>query len=208
MPCDVICISHADGAGGRQVGKLVAERLGYRYVDEEIVARAAAKGGISPADVADEEQRKSALVRLVRELGRGVATESYGFPGPAGPASAAPAPDAVRSLIQDAIAETASTGKVVIVAHAAARALSGKTGVLRVLVSASPETRAGRVAEAQELELKDAKRAIADADAARADYLRRFYDVRSEQPADYDLVVNTDAVTFERAVELVALAAT
>jgi cytidylate kinase len=208
VPSNVICISHADGAGGRQVGKLVAERLGYRYVDEEIVARAAAKGGISPADVADEEQRKSALVRLVRELGRGVATESYGFPGPVGPASTAPAPDAVRSLIQDAIAETASTGKVVIVAHAAARALSGKTGVLRVLVSASPETRAGRVAEAQELELRDAKRAIADADAARADYLRRFYDVRSEQPADYDLVVNTDALTFERAVELVALAAT
>lgn len=208
MPCNVICISHADGAGGRQVGKLVAERLGYRYVDEEIVARAAAKGGISPADVADEEQRKSALVRLVRELGRGAATESYGFPGPAGPASTAPAPDAVRSLIQDAIAETASTGKVVIVAHAAARALSEKAGVLRVLVSASPGTRARRVAEEQELELRDAKRRIADSDAARADYLRRFYDVRSEQPADYDLVVNTDSLTIERAVELVALAAT
>jgi cytidylate kinase len=207
MPCSVICISHADGAGGREIGQRVAERLGFRYVDEEIVARAAAKGGISPADVADVEQRKSALIRLLRELGRGVATESYGFPGPTGPASTAPAPDAIRSLIQDAIVETASSGRVVLVAHAAARALSEKTGVLRVLVSASPETRAHRVAEAEEIELKDAKRAIADADAARADYIRRFYDVRSEQPTDYDLVVNTDTLSFERAVELVALAA-
>jgi cytidylate kinase len=207
MPCSVICISHADGAGGREIGQRVAERLGFRYVDEEIVARAAAKGGISPADVADVEQRKSALIRLLRELGRGVATESYGFPVSHGPASTAAAPDAIRSLIQDAIVETASSGRVVLVAHAAARALSEKTGVLRVLVSASPETRAHRVAEAEEIELKDAKRAIADADAARADYIRRFYDVRSEQPTDYDLVVNTDTLSFERAVELVALAA-
>jgi cytidylate kinase len=207
MPCAVICISRADGAGGRAIGRLVAERLGFRYVDEEIVARAAAKGGISPADVADEEQRKSALVRLLRELGRGAATESYGFTGPASPASSAPAPDAIRGLVQDAIVETATSGRVVIVAHAAARTLSGDPGVLRVLVSASPEARARRVAEAQELELKEARRAIADSDTARADYIRRFYDVRSEQPTDYDLVINTDAVTFERAAELVALAA-
>jgi cytidylate kinase len=207
MPCSVICISRADGAGGREIGRLVAERLGFRYVDEEIVARAAAKGGISPADIADEEQRKSALVRLLRELGRGAATESYGFTGPGGLASSAPPPDAIRGLVQDAIVETAAAERVVIVAHAAARALSGNSGVLRVLVSASPETRARRVAEAQELELKEARRAIADSDAARADYLRRFYDVRSEQPTDYDLVVNTDMLSFERAVELVALAA-
>ncbi len=207
MACSVICISHADGAGGRQVGKLVAERLGLRYVDEEIVARAAAKGGISPAEVADEEQRKSALVRLLRELGRGAATESYGFAGPAAPASTAPAPDAVRGLIQDAIADVAAHGDAVIVAHAAARALPDKTGVLRVLVTASPESRAQRVADAEELEPKDARRAIADSDAARADYLKRFYGVGDEQSTDYDLVVNTDALSFEQAVELVALAA-
>ena len=207
MACSVICISHADGAGGRQVGRLVAERLGLRYVDEEIVARAAVKGGISPAEVADEEQRKSALVRLLRELGRGAATESYGFAGPAAPASTAPAPDAVRGLIQDAIAEVAADGDAVIVAHAAARALPDKTGVLRVLVTASPESRAQRVADADELEPKDARRAIADSDAARADYLKRFYGVGSEQSTDYDLVVNTDALSFEQAVDLVALAA-
>jgi cytidylate kinase len=207
VACSVICISHADGAGGRQVGKLVAERLGLRYVDEEIVAWAAAKGGISPADVADEEQRKSALVRLLRELGRGAATESYGFAGPAGPASTAPAPDEVRGLIQDAIADVAAHGDAVIVAHAAARALRDKTGVLRVLVTASPESRAQRVADADELEPKDARRAIADSDAARAAYLKRFYGVGNEQSTDYDLVVNTDALSFEQAVELVALAA-
>jgi hypothetical protein len=42
----VVCISHATGSGGGEVGRLVAERLGFLYVDDEIVAQAAAKGGI------------------------------------------------------------------------------------------------------------------------------------------------------------------
>ena len=61
----LVCISHAEGAGGEEVGRLVADRLGFVYVDEEIVARAAARGGIDPADVADEERRKSLLERVL-----------------------------------------------------------------------------------------------------------------------------------------------
>ena len=61
MTCRVVCISHATGAGGEEVGRLVAERLGFLYVDEEIVAGAAATGGINPDDVADEERRSRSL---------------------------------------------------------------------------------------------------------------------------------------------------
>ena len=41
VTCQVVCISHAPGAGGEEVGRLVAERLGLLYVDDDIVARAA-----------------------------------------------------------------------------------------------------------------------------------------------------------------------
>ena len=37
------------GAGGEQVGRLVADRLGFTYIDEEIVSRTAAKAGIDAA---------------------------------------------------------------------------------------------------------------------------------------------------------------
>ena len=42
----------------------MAAKLNVRYLDDEIIARAAAKGGVSPADVADAEQRKSLLPRM------------------------------------------------------------------------------------------------------------------------------------------------
>ena len=207
MGCRAICISRAEGAGGAHVAHLVAEQLGFDYIDEEIIGRAAAKGGISPADVADEERRKSALSRLLREVGRGGGAESYGFFGPAGPPAEGDVSDAIRGLIQDAIEETAERGNVVIVAHAASRALTGQPDVLRVLVTASHETRTQRLSESRALEPKEAEKTIKEADAARADYLRRFYNVPTELPTQYDLVVNTDVLSVEQAAELVVLAA-
>jgi len=42
----VICISRAIGAGGDAIGKLVAERLGFLYVDEQIIMLAARQAQI------------------------------------------------------------------------------------------------------------------------------------------------------------------
>ena len=41
-------------------------------------------------------------------------------------------------------------------------------------------------------------------DVARRDYLRRFYDIGDELPTHYDLVVNTDVLTVEKAAGLVS----
>jgi cytidylate kinase len=95
----------------------------------------------------------------------------------------------------------------VIVAHAASYAIGRGDTILRVFVTASPETRTTRVAEAEGLDQAEAARAIKESDAGRADYLKRFYDVREESPTHYDLVLNTDAVPVEQAAELISRAA-
>ncbi len=53
MARTVVCVSRSLGAGGEDVGRLVADRLGYVYVDEDVIARAAALGGIDLERVAD-----------------------------------------------------------------------------------------------------------------------------------------------------------
>ena len=93
-----------------------------------------------------------------------------------------------------------------IAAHAASHALADRTDVVRVLVTASPETRRARVAAERGLAEKDAAKAVDRSDAARADYLKRFYGAKRELPTQYDLVVNTDRLTPDEAVELVVLA--
>ena len=207
MACTVVCISHAAGAGGEEVGRLVADRLGFLYVDEEIVARAAAKGGLDAADVADEEKRKSFAVRALNALAQG-GGEAWAL-GTTGPLTAWDELDSddVRTLIRETIEQTAARGRAVIVAHAASHAIGGRDAVLRVLVTASSKTRTARVAEQEGVDQAGAARALKDSDAGRADYLKRFYDIRDESPTHYDLVLNTDTLSLEQAAELISRAA-
>ena len=204
MACSVVCVSHTTGSGGDEVGKLLAERLGYLYVDEDIVARAAAAGGLEPGEVADEERRKSYATRVLETLAEG-GGDAWTLAATAGMEVVRPAD--VRALIRETVVQTAARGNVVIVAHAASHAVGPGPQMLRVLVTASPETRAKRVAETERLDEAQAARTIKDSDAGRRDYLKRFYSVDPESPTDYDVVVNTDHLSTEQAAEIVLRAA-
>jgi cytidylate kinase len=204
VPCNVICISHATGSGGDEVGRLAAERLGFLHVDEEIVARAAARGGISPADVADEERRKSLTARilgLIADGGSSTMALSGALPFVIEDETSS---GEIQALIREAIEQTAARGNVVITAHAASHTLKPSARTLRVLVTASPSTRAQRVSELAAVDIARAGRTVKAADAGRRDYLKRFYDVAEELPTHYDLVVNTDGISLEEASALVA----
>jgi cytidylate kinase len=115
--------------------------------------------------------------------------------------------DDYRALILEAIARTADEGEVVIVAHAASMALAGREGVLRVLVTSPTEVRARRLADTGDGDQAAAARAVQRDDAARAHYLKRFHGVDPELPTHYDLVINTAALGFDQAAEIVLRAA-
>jgi len=207
VPARVIAISRTTGAGAEEIAHAVAQELGFRYVDEEIVSRAAEKHGLDEDVVKDAEKRRPVILRLLDE----VATSHVSFGGMAAPA---PTDDSghvlrsetVRAVIRDAIDEAAAQGDVVIVAHAASMALADVDGILRVLVTASPETRARRLA-AGGLKRDDAAKEVRASDRARADYFKRFYGLDAELPTHYDLVVNTDRLQPEQAATIVATAA-
>jgi cytidylate kinase len=208
----VVCISFSDGAGGREVARLVAERLGFRLVDDAIIAHAAREAGVEPGIVADVERRRSIVERIVRDM----AAVDVGAYAQAGfvPASGQPltAGDLLRSsdimeLIKSAIEETAAQGDVVIAAHAASAALQDRDDVLRAFVTGSADRRAGRIAAEDGVEARQAARTVERGDSARSDYLKRFYGQRSELPTSYDLVLNTDRLSGAEAARLIAEAA-
>lgn len=211
----VVCISHATAAGGEPVGQAVAVRLGFRYVDEQIITRAAELAQVDPAVIAAAEKRKRFLERMVDKLAAAqemIGPVALGTLLPVGGVLTEPVmgklvADDARTLIRAAIHEVALRGDAVIVAHAASLALATLPGVLRVLVTASVETRARRLVELQGMSEQAAAALVAETDRNRQDYFRRFYEVRDERPTHYDLVINTDAVTPDEAVELIAFAA-
>lgn len=188
MKASVICVSHTDGAGGDAVGRRVAELLGFRFADESIVVAAANDRGLYPESVAQAE-RQGAGRSLEVDFGRFERTE------------------ALREVIRAAIGRAADGGDVVIASHAASFALAGRPEVLRVLVTASLDTRAARIASAEQVDVRRALKELAGSDKGRTVYLRRFYGVKAEKPTHYDLVVSTDRLTTDEAAGIVVAAA-
>ena len=215
MGFNVVCISRTLAAGGEVIGQAVAQRLGYRYVDEEIVTKAAQKAQVDPHIVAAAEHKRPLLQRLLDALASaqgladpmatasGLPLEFFYQPAPLQPRAT---PDDLRALIRATIIEVASAGDAVIVAHAASMALAGHESVLRVLVTASPETRARRMAAGEGISESDAGVAVAASDRERRDYFRQFYKLKEEQPTRYDIVLNTDVLTPEQTVSLIVAA--
>ncbi len=204
----MVCISRILGAGGTEVGLLVADALGFRHVDEEIVQQAAAAEGLSTEALDEVERRKTFIDKVLQNLALAGGVEGYmvGVSGltPPGPSSD---PTLLRALIRKSIEETADRGDVVIVSHAASYALTNRIDVLRVLVTASPTTRAARVAIDGSHDEKRAAKIIAEDDAGRAAYLKKFYGVERESPTHYDLALNSDSMPTEVIADLVVRAA-
>ena len=206
MPTRVVTVSHATGAGGETIGRTVANDLGFRYIDEEIISLAAQREHVDAAVVADAERRKTFLARLFAGLSETPILDEGGS-GILLDEVAATRSEHLRALIVDAIHETAERGQAVIVSHAASIPLAGRADVLRVLITASADTRAKRIAQDGKRGVSDAVKAIEDSDAGRADYFQRFYGIDRELPTHYDLVINTDTLTAEDAADIIRTAA-
>lgn len=207
MSFKVVCISATDGALRDEIGPAVATGLGFRLVNEQIVAEAAKEAGVAGHVMADVEQSRSVIGRVIHELlSAKPGGVSHGFTVPV-TADSTPPTDSLRGLIRSVIEEIADRGNAVIVAHAASHALEGRPDALRVLITAGPATRRDRIKAERKLSDKEAEKRVARGDANRADYIKRFYQVSPELPTHYDIVLNSDRLSADQAVDIIVRAA-
>ena len=206
MAFQVVTIAMMTGASAERVGRLAAEQLGYQFVNNEILDRAAEQAGVSRQEVAEVEHSPSLISRIMSAIGSSVVPAEYAGP-PLTQDEIDPSPS-YRRLIQGVIREVAARKNVVILAHGASILLAGKPGVLRVLVTASPATRAGRVAAETGNNERQATREIQHSDRERKSFFKRFHNLDEELPTHYDLVINTDVLSSEASARIIAHAAT
>jgi cytidylate kinase len=203
MDCTTISISRALGAGGEEVARAVAQKTGFRLLDDEIIAAASEKAGVSPVTIARVERSPSLIDRILKHLGT--------VPIEAGHGAYTPVPvqanESYEGLIAEVIREVAQAGKAVILAHGGSIALRDTPGVFRALVTGSQPVRAERYAAITGMKDAECRKAIEKSDRERGDYLLRFYDVEHELPTHYDLVVNTDRISSDAAAALIVAAA-
>ena len=79
-------------------------------------------------------------------------------------------------------------------------------GTLRILIVAPLALRVKRVAESSKSDERNAKKEIENYDNSRREFIKRYFHEALENPLDFDMVINTELVTYEDATTLIASA--
>lgn len=189
----VITIGRSYGAGGRSVGKAVAEALGIPYYDSELLEQAAVNSGLSRKflESMDEKSVKPAAI--------------YRYIGFAAEQTAGLETIAARAQ-QEIIEQVAAEGSCVIVGRRADQILKGKKDLFRVFVTAPIEARAKRVAERENLSEQESLQKIKKADKERGAYYNQHPGQEWGAASTYDLCVDTDKLGVQGAAQLIVAA--
>lgn len=197
----LITISRQYGAGGSDVARLAAEQLGWTVVDNELVDRVAARAGLTPAEVAEQEERTPGLLeRIVTAL----AASSSELLTPASAQALKPVEEPrLVKITETVVAEVAAEGKVVLVGRAATAVLAGAHDAIHVRLVAPKPHRIEVVAQRLGVDPQAAEEAIDRTDANRERYHREYYKREWNQASNYHLILNTGVLGYEAAAGLV-----
>ncbi|HEX9376319.1 MAG TPA: cytidylate kinase-like family protein [Actinomycetota bacterium] len=190
----IVTVSRQYGAGGLSVGPALADALGYRFADREVVEQAAARVGLDP-DLAEHlDERVPALVEKVG-LALAAASPEFGLVAPPAADDRLLA-DGVRQVIE-AMAEA---GGFVVVGRGGQVILGDRPDACHLQLVARLGDRAARIARSQSRSVDEAREACRRVDADRAGYVRRFHGADIRDPLLYDAVLNTSRLGIEGAV--------
>ncbi len=197
-----VTISREYGSGGGEISARLAQRLGWRLIDHEIVVRVAKELQVSVAEAAAQDEYATSLLTRILLSMRLIQPNLPVTPPDLLENDLQAYQEALRRVVEAAT----TTGQVVIVGRGSQVLLSGRREVLHVRVVAPLDLRVAYVMRREGLEQAAARERVQLKDRDRVRYLQS---ASHQHPADahlYDLVVNTGVLDLESAVDLICLA--
>ena len=172
-PGVIITIAREHGSSGKQIGKLVAQKLGIPFYYKEMIALAAHESGLDQEFISDIHKNAP---DVLRDLYLSSHVVQY----------------AIKAQEQ-IIRKIADNGSCVIVGRAADHVLRDYDNVIRVFVHAPKEYRIGRVMEVYGDTLQEAKRNLRRSDKARASYYKHISGNGWGDAGNYELTVDSSS---------------
>ena len=170
----IITIAREHGSGGKQIGKLVAEKLGIPFYYKEMMALAAQESGLHKEFITDLTTNSPAALFHSLYLSTDVVQRAV--------------------LAQEKVVKMiASQGSCVIVGRAADYVLQDNPNLLRIFVYAPEEYRIQRIMDIYGDTQEDAKKHVRRSDGARASYYKRVSGNTWGDRKQYDLMINGGA---------------
>lgn len=179
---NVIAIGRQFGSGGHDIGKILAEKLGYDFYDAEIIQMTAGTTGYTPEFVKKKEEimTNSLLYDLVNQMYLNTDRQDE-----------APK-DKIFEAECQVVRNLAKKGNCVIVGRCADYVLRNSGNCLKVFFSAPLMSRIRRVAQRQNISDGEAKATVQKNEKLRADNYRYYTRRMWGAAGNFDLSLNTD----------------
>ena len=194
----IVTIGRQTGSGGREVGQRLAEKLGIRCYDREILTLAAKDSGFDEKIIEHHDERPTNS--LLYSLYMGVAPFSFGGNIAGGEL---PLDNRIFLAQFDAIKKIADEGPCVIVGRCADYALEGHEHLLTVFVLGDEEDRIARLMDQRDITEKEARELMTKGDKNRSNYYNYYANKKWGSSASYDLCVNSSAFGIDGCADLI-----
>jgi cytidylate kinase len=181
----IVTVSHEMGSGGSEIGTALAERLGYRYVDQDMISQAARQYGVGEEKLSQIDETKPSFVERFD-----VETRRY------------------ITVLQSALLDVAEQDNVIIMGRGGQVLLRGIAHVLRLRVMAPFDMRVKRVMKkmagqmGETVDVRTTAEMVRRNDQEKFGRMRYLYDVDWSDPALYEVVLNTEKLSPDAGVEL------
>lgn len=179
---NVIAIGRQFGSGGHDIGKILAEKLGYDFYDAEIIQMTAGTTGYTPEFIKKNEEimTNSLIYDLVNQMYLNADMQDE-----------APK-DKIFEAECQVVRDLAKKGNCVIVGRCADYVLRNSENCLKVFFSAPLMSRIRRVAQRQNISEGEAKATVQKNEKLRADNYRYYTRRMWGAAGNFDLSLNTD----------------
>ena len=179
---NVIAIGRQFGSGGHDIGKILAEKLGYDFYDAEIIQMTAGTTGYTPEFIKKNEEimTNSLIYDLVNQMYLNADMQDE-----------APK-DKIFEAECQVVRDLAKKGNCVIVGRCADYVLRNSGNCLKVFFSAPLVSRIRRVAQRQNISEGEAKATVQKNEKLRADNYRYYTRRMWGAAGNFDLSLNTD----------------
>ncbi len=184
----VVSISREPGSGGRIIAEKLAEQLGFDLFHQEVVHDMAKDANISMRFLEILDER--ALTTLDNWIASLVDKRFLW-------------PDKYLHHLMKVIAAIGRHGASVIVGRGANFILSPEIRI-SVRIIAPFEFRCRHVADEFGLSMDEAGRRITKTESTRRSFIRQYFNTSIADPNNYDILINTGAVSMDESVKIVA----
>lgn len=181
----IITIGRQFGSGGREIGLKLAEKLGLKCYDKEILHAAARKMDIAPSILARSEESNTSLLY---SLLMGTGTNS--------------AEDQLAKYETKFLRQQAEKGSCVIVGRCGSYVFRDDPALISFYITAPIEKRIERIVRLYGLDENEALRKIQSMDKKRANYYYYHTDKKWTDLSQYQFILDSSVFGVEGTVEL------